>query len=341
MRALVNRKAGGPDVLSVEEQPDPTPGPGEVRIAVKRAGLNFSDIAARVGIYPEAPKFPMVMGYELGGVVDQVGAGVARLKEGDRVTAMCRFGGQVSSRCVPESFARKIPDAMSFDEAAALPVNYLTAYQMLFWTAPLLPGMTVLVHMAAGGVGTSAIQLCRAVPDITILGSASASKHAFLKELGVHHCIDYRTQDFVAETKRVTDGRGADRILDALGGRNWERSLSALRSGGTVYAFGWANMVDGEKRSLLHMAKEFLSMRKWSPFELMGLNKGIIGINLGYLWHEGALMGSHLDKLIAMYERGQVKPHVDRVFPLSKGAEAHAYVQARKNLGKVVFDCEA
>lgn len=341
MRALVNRKAGGPDVLAVEEWPDPTPTQGEVRVAVKRAGLNFSDIAARVGLYPDAPKFPMVVGYEIGGVVDRVGPGVSSLKEGDRVTAMCRFGGQVSMRCVPETQTRKIPDAMSFDEAAALPVNYLTAYQMLFWTAPLRPGMTVLVHMAAGGVGLSAIQLCRAVENVTILGTSSASKHDFLRSQGVHHAIDYRSQDFVKETMRVTDGRGADRVLDALGGKNWERSLSALRSGGTVFAFGWANMVDGERRNYLHMAKEFLSMRKWSPFELMGANKGIIGINLGHLWHEGALMGSHLDALLAMYERGQVKPHVDKVFPLSKAADAHAYVQARKNIGKVVFDVEA
>lgn len=341
MRALVNRKAGGPEVLVVEERPDVTPGPGEVRVRVKRSGLNFADISARVGLYPDAPKFPMVMGYEVSGVIDGVGAGVTSLKEGDRVTSMCRFGGQATMICVPATQARRIPDAMSFDEAAALPVNYLTAYQMLFWTAPIRPGMTVLIHMAAGGVGLAAIQLCKTVENVTMLGTSSAAKHDFLRKQGLHHPIDYRTQDYVAETMRLTDKRGADRILDALGGKDWERGVSALRSGGTLYAFGWANMIDGEKRSLLHVAKEFLSMRKWSPMELMGLNKGVIGINLGHLWHEGALMGSHLDALLAMYERGQVKPHVDRVFPLSKAGEAHAHVQGRKNVGKVLFDVEA
>ena len=341
MRALVNRKAGGPEVLVVEERPDLTPKAGEVRIRVKRAGLNFADISARVGLYPDAPKFPMVLGYEVGGVVDDVGAGVSSLTDGDRVTSLCRFGGQATMICVPASQATKIPDAMTFDEAAALPVNYLTAYQMLCWTAPVLPGMTVLIHMAAGGVGLAAIQLCKTVPNVTMIGSSSAPKHDFLRAQGLHHAIDYRTQDYVAEVKRLTDGRGADRILDALGGKDWERGVSALRSGGTLFAFGWANMIDGEKRSLLHVAKEFLSMKKWSPMQLMDLNKGIVGINLGHLWHEGPLMGSHLGALLAMYERGQVKPHVDKVFAMSKAGEAHAYVQARKNVGKVLFDVEA
>ncbi|MDX2014727.1 MAG: medium chain dehydrogenase/reductase family protein [Myxococcaceae bacterium] len=341
MRALVNRKAGGPDVLTVEERADLSPAPNEVRVRVKRAGLNFADISARVGLYPDAPKFPMVMGYEVSGVVDGVGSGVTTLRDGDRVTAMCRFGGQASMVCVPAAQVRRIPDAMSFDEGAALPVNYLTAYQMLFWTAPLLPGMSVLVHMAAGGVGQAAIQLCKTVPNVTIYGTASAGKHDFLRQSGVHHAIDYRTQDYAAEVMRLTKGRGVDRILDALGGKDWERGVSALRSGGTLFAFGWANMIDGETRSLLHVARQFLSMKKWSPMELMGLNKGIIGINLGHLWHEVELIGSHLEALLALYARGAIKPHVDRVFPLSKAGEAHAHVQARKNVGKVVFDCEA
>lgn len=341
MRALVNRKAGGPEVLVVEERPDVTPKAGEVRIRVKRAGLNFADISARVGLYPDAPKFPMVMGYEVGGVVDGVGADVTTVKDGDRVTSLCRFGGQATMICVPATQVAKIPDAMSFDEAAALPVNYLTAYQMLFWTAPVLPGMTVLIHMAAGGVGLAAIQLCKTVPNVMMLGTSSAAKHDFLRAQGLHHPIDYRTQDYVAEVKRLTDGRGADRILDALGGKDWERGVSALRSGGTLFAFGWANMIDGEKRSLLHVAKEFLSMKKWSPMQLMDLNKGIVGINLGHLWHEGPLMFSHLGALLQLFERGHVKPHVDKVFALSKAGEAHAYVQARKNVGKVIFDVEA
>ncbi len=341
MRALVNRKAGGPEVLVVEERPDLEPKAGEVRIRVKRAGLNFADISARVGLYPDAPKFPMVMGYEVGGVVDGVGAGVTSLKDGDRVTSLCRFGGQATMVCVPSTQVAKIPDAMTFDEAAALPVNYLTAYQMLFWTAPVRPGMTVLIHMAAGGVGLAAIQLCKTVPNVTLLGTSSATKHDFLRAQGLQHPIDYRTQDYVAEVKRLTDGRGADRILDALGGKDWERGISALRSGGTLFAFGWANMIDGEKRSLLHVAKEFLSMKKWSPMQLMDSNKGIVGINLGHLWHEGPLMFSHLAALLQLFERGQVKPHVDKVFALSKAGEAHAYVQARKNVGKVLFDVEA
>jgi NADPH:quinone reductase-like Zn-dependent oxidoreductase len=340
MRVLVNRKAGGPEVLFVEERPDPLPKASEVRIRVKYAGLNFADVAARMGLYPDAPKFPMVMGYEVSGVIDEIGSGVRGLAPGARVASMCRFGGQASAICVPATQVREVPAAMSFEQAAALPVNYLTAYQMLQWTAPVRPGMTVLVHMAAGGVGLAAIQLCRAVENVTVIGTASASKHAFLLSQGVNHVIDYRSTDYVSEVMRLTDHRGCDRILDALGGKDWQRGVSCLRSGGTLFAFGWANMVVGERRNLLHVAKEFLSLKKWSPMELMGANKGIIGINMGHLWHEGALIGAHLDALLKMFAQGTVKPHVDRVFALSDAAEAHRHLQERKNIGKVLLNCE-
>ncbi len=341
MRALVNQRAGGPETLIVEDRPEPTPQPTEVRIAVKRAGLNFADISARVGLYPDAPKFPMVMGYEVSGVVDQLGSAVTSLKVGDRVTAMCRFGGQASSHCVPATQVRRMPDAMSFDEGAALPVNYLTAYQMLFWVAPLQPQMTILIHMAAGGVGLAAIQLAKTVPNVTTIGTSSASKHAFLKAQGLHHAIDYRTQDYVAEVKRLTDGKGVDRVLDALGGKDWQRGYSVLRSGGTLLAFGWANMVDGATRNLLTVVRQLVSLKKWSPMQHMDVNRGVSGVNLGHLWHEGERMGSHLDALLGLYERGSIKPHVDSVFPLSKAGDAHAHVQARKNVGKVLLDPEA
>lgn len=340
MRALVNVRAGGTAVLEVQQRPDPLPRPGEVLVRVKRAGLNFADISARVGLYPDAPKFPMVMGYEVSGLVEALGHGTAGFERGDRVVAMTRFGGQAELVAVPAAQVRKLRDGLSLDEAAALPVNALTAYHMLFWVAPLQPGMTVLVHMAAGGVGLIATQLCRSVPRVTVIGTASATKHAFLREHGVDHCIDYRTQDYAKEVLALTGGRGVDRVLDALGGPDWERGYRLLKPGGHLCCFGWANMVDGQRRNLLTVARQFLQLKRFSPLELMDHNRAVSGTNMGHLWGEVELVGHHLDRILELNAAGRLTAHVDRVFPLAQAGEAHAWVQARKNVGKVLLSCE-
>ncbi len=340
MRALVNIKAGGTDVLQVQQRPDPTPQPGQVLVRVKRAGLNFADISARVGLYPDAPKFPMVMGYEVSGVIEALGSDVTTLAKGDRVVSMCRFGGQAELVAIPVSQVRKIRDELSFDEAAALPVNALTAYHMLFWVAPIQPGMTLLIHMAAGGVGLLAIQLCKTIPNVTVIGTSSAAKHEFLRAQGVHHCIDYRSKDYVKEVMELTKGRGVDRVLDALGGPDWEKGFGLLKPGGHLHCFGWANMVDGKKRNLFTVISQFLQLKKYSPMELMDKNRGVSGTNMGHLWDEVELMAHHLDKVLELNASGKLTAHVDKVFPLEKAGEAHEYVQARKNIGKVLLACD-
>jgi synaptic vesicle membrane protein VAT-1 len=340
MRALVNTKFGGYDVLKVEDRPVPSMKSDEVLIKVKRAGLNFADVSARVGLYPDAPKFPAVMGYEVSGVVEKTGSDVKNIHIGQRVFCMCRFGGQAEYVSVTASQVRGIPDDMSFDVAAAMPVNYITAWHMLKYVAPIQPGMQVLIHMAAGGVGVAAIQLCKAVENVTIIGSASAPKHEYLKSIGVHHCIDYRTEDYVEKVKALTNGKGVHRIIDALGGPDWSRGYSILRKGGHLLAFGWANMVDGDKRSLLNVAKQMLSLKRYSPMELMDKNRGVSGVNMGHMWDEGELMGQHLDGLLAAYTRGEIKPQVDSVFKIEEGGKAHERLQSRKSIGKVLLSLE-
>ncbi len=341
MKALVNTRYGSPQVLEVHDRPDLPVGREDVRIRVKRAGLNFADISARVGLYPDAPKLPMVMGYEVAGVVDAVGTAVTSLLPGQRVMALCRFGGQASQVVVHHTQAQPIDNAMSFDDAAAIPVNYLTAYHMLFHVAPLKPNMRVLIHMAAGGVGLSAIQLCQTVPGVEVFGCASAGKHPFLKTLGVHHCIDSKAQDYAVEVSRLTKNAGVHRVLDALGGRDWTKGYALLCKSGHLLCFGWANMVSGSKRNVFHVVREFLSLKRHSPLDLMDKNRSISGINLGHLWDETELLSSHLKAILEFYQKGQIKPQVDKVFPLSQGPAAHEYIQARKNIGKVLFDCEA
>ena len=339
MRALTITRFGRPEVLQLLEQPDVTASAGQVAIDVQRAGLNFADISARVGLYPDAPPPPCVVGYEVAGVVREVGADVTHVAKGDRVLAMCRFKGHATQVVEQASRVLKIPDAMSFDDAAALPVNYLTAYQMLHRVGQLRPNQSVLIHMAAGGVGLAAIQLCKLVPGVVTYGTASASKHALLKQAGYDHPIDYHTQDYEQVVRELTNGRGVDFVLDALGGPDWHKGYRLLANGGTLFCFGWANMVGGERRNPLHVARQFLRMKRYSPLQLMDTNRAVAGVNLGHLWDERDMLETHCTTLLRLYQEGKVKPRIDRVFPLSQGPAAHRYIQDRKNVGKVIFDC--
>src|SRR6476659_7132360 len=192
MRAVVLTGHGGPEVLQVQERPDPPVGPGEVRIAVAAAGINFADTMARVGLYPDAPKIPCVLGYEVAGTIESVGEGVSGHAAGDRVVAGCRFGGQAELVTVPAQQALPLPEHVSFEQGAAFPVNYGTAYAGLIMMGGLREGDRVLIHAAAGGVGISATQIAHGI-GAEIFGTASGSKHDAIREQGVDHAIDYRT----------------------------------------------------------------------------------------------------------------------------------------------------
>ena len=248
MRAVWITRSGGPEALEVRETADPEPGPGQVRIRVRAAGLGFAEVMAAQGLYPDAPKPPCVLGYEVSGVVDAVGPGGQELAPGQRVLAMTHFGGHADVVCVPAEQALPIPDAMSFEVAAALPVAYLTAYHLLFRAAVVRPGERVLVHMAAGGVGLAVLQLCRTVENLEIFGTASAAKHDVLRAEGCAHPIDYHATDYAAEVRRLTGGEGVDIVLDPLGGPDWRKGLKLLRPGGRLVAFGFANLASGPRR---------------------------------------------------------------------------------------------
>ncbi|WP_433381543.1 synaptic vesicle VAT-1 family membrane protein [Actinoplanes sp. CA-142083] len=337
MRAVWITKAGGPEVLEVRSSPDPTPGPGEVRISVRAAGLNFAEVMARQGLYPDAPKLPCVVGYEVAGVVDALGEGATGLEVGQRVLALVRFGGHAEMVCAPVERVLPIPHDLSFTDAAALPVNYLTAFHMLFRVAYLRPGARVLVHMAAGGVGLAVLQLCRTVPEVVTFGTASAAKHEVLREEGCTHPIDYRTEDYVARVRELTGGEGVDLVLDALGGRDWKRGLGLLRPVGHLIAYGFANLAGGEKRSLRRLAGQFTGVPVLSPFGLMNRNRTVSGVNLGHLWDRSDLLREELAALLDLWGTGAVRPRVDGVYPFDRAAEAHRRIGERRNVGKVIL----
>src|SRR4026208_1392563 len=237
MRQIVTTGTGDIDVLKVQEKPDPTPGEGEVIVRVRAAGLNFADILSRQGLYPDSPPKPCVMGYEVSGVVESAGKDVNSSFVGKSVAAMTRFGGQSELVAVKASQIFEKPEKLTFEQAAAIPVNYLTAYALLVVMGSLREGESVLIHNAGGGVGLAALDIAKHIGAPTY-GPASPGKHDFLKGRGLDHPIDYRNQDWLPVLMDLTKDRGVELVIDPIGGAHWKKSYRALRHTGRLGMFG-------------------------------------------------------------------------------------------------------
>jgi synaptic vesicle membrane protein VAT-1 len=341
MRAVVLTGTGGPEVLQVQERPDPPVGPGEVRIAVRAAGINFADTMARVGLYPDAPKPPCVLGYEVAGEVEAVGEGVTDRAVGDRVVAGTRFGGQAELVTVPQEQVLPLPKRLSFEQGAAFPVNYGTAYAALTIMGSLRAGDRVLIHAAGGGVGISATQIARNV-GAEVFGTASASKHEAIRAQGVAHAIDYRTQDFEQEVMRITGGEGVDLILDALGPTSFRKDYRLLRPGGRLVMYGISEATAAGKRDLPATLKALAKMPLatmpwWKSLAAMNENKGVFGLNMLKWWDEEGNLDRVTEPLMADLEQGRLEPVVAASFPFEQAGAAHEFIGARRNVGKVVL----
>lgn len=337
MRALVLTRHGPPEVLQVEERPQPEPGLGQVRIAVKAAGVNFADLMARVGVYPDAPAPPTVLGYEVAGEVDAVGDAVEGVSTGDRVVAGTRFGGYSEGVVVGAEELVPLPEDWSYEQGAALPVNYATAYAGLVRYGAVAPGERVLIHAAAGGVGVAATQIA-AHAGAEVLGTASASKHEAIRAVGVAHAIDYRSQDFVKEIRRLTGERKPlDLVMDAVGGSSYRRSFSLLRPGGRLVCYGASSFVRGERRSIPAAARGLLTTPLFSPLSLASSSKAVVGLNLLRLWDDKGSLDELVTPLRRLIEEGVLAPRVAEAFPLERGADAHRFLLERRNVGKVVI----
>ncbi|MBW2314973.1 MAG: zinc-binding dehydrogenase [Deltaproteobacteria bacterium] len=338
MRQIWIPKAGPPEVLELREAPDPLPAPGEVRIRVEASGVNFADVVGRLGQYQDLPPMPVVVGYEVGGRIDAVGNGVAEDWIGRDVLALTRFGGYSDTLCVPEAQAHARPPGMSAEAGAALPVNYLTAWQLLRVMGGLRAGETVLVHSAGGGVGIAAIQIARHL-GARIFGTASAGKHDALKSIGVEACIDYTREDFEARTRELTHGRGVELVIDAVGGDSFKKSFRSLSPTGRLGMFGISAAATGKKPNKLSLLRTVLAMPwlQFNPVSLMNENKGAFGVNLGHLWDEVDRVNSWMEALLELYSEGAIRPVIAERFPFERAAEAHHYLQDRKNFGKVLL----
>ncbi len=332
MRAVVITKHGDPSVLQVQQRPDPPPpGPNQLRVAVRAAGVNFADHMARVGLYPDAPKVPSVVGYEVAGTVEAVGDGVDPGRVGQRVLAGTRFGGYAEIVNVAANDSVALPDAMSFEQGAAVPVNYATAWAALLGYGSLRAGERVLIHAAAGGVGIAAIQFAKAA-GAEIHGTASPGKHQKLAELGVNRAIDYRRDGWWKDLDPY------DLVLDALGGTSLRRSYNLLRPGGRLVGYGISNLQQGEKRSLRTAAPQALAMlRGFNLMDQLSESKAVIGLNMLRLWDDRGTLEPWITPLTTALDDGTISPIVHAAVPFAEAPEAHRILAARENIGKVVL----
>jgi len=312
-----------PHEMQLVEVPTPAPGPGEVRIAIKAAALNFFDILQIQGKYQVRPPFPYTPGAEVAGIVEAVGEGVSRIDAGDRVQAMLPLGGMADTVVGPAEFVYEIPEAMGFDEAAAMPIVYQTSYFALRHRAQLRPGETLLVHAAAGGVGLAALQIGKAMAARVIATAGSAEKLAFCKEQGADETLDYGDPAWPDRVKELTSGRGADVIYDPVGGEVFDRSTRCIAWEGRLLVIGFA----GGKIPTVEANRVLLK------------NIAIVGVHWGeYRKHDPGLVHEAQLQLRRMWERKQIRPIVSRRYPLDKAPEALADLGARRTHGKIVLE---
>ncbi|HEY3960042.1 MAG TPA: medium chain dehydrogenase/reductase family protein [Solirubrobacteraceae bacterium] len=330
MKAVVITKHGGPSVLQVQDQDDPKLGPGEVRIDVAAAGINFADVMARMGLYADAPKTPCVVGYEVAGTITEVGDGVQGLSQGQRVLAGTKFGGYASQVCVLASDVVPLPDALSFEQGAAIPVNYGTAWAGLIGYGSLQAGERVLVHSAGGGVGIAATQIAKR-SGAEVYGTASPGKHARILELGVDHALDYTKPGWEQGLPQF------DVILDAVGGKSFRTSYSQLRAGGRLVAFGASSVVSGERKNVVTALRTVARMPRFNMIKQMSASKAVIGLNMLSLWKDRGTLEPWITPLRELLDDGTVEPVVAGAFPFAEAGAAQNMITERRNVGKVVL----
>jgi len=336
MRRIVIPRPGGPEVLRIEDGVLPPPNANEVRIAVRACGINFADILARQGIYPDCPPYPCVVGYEASGTVVALGADADISLQDKDVFALTDFGGYAEQVNVAAERVWLKPEQLSFEEACAVPLNYITAWALLVALGGLSADETVLIHNAGGGVGLAALDIALHIGAHT-LGTASEGKHGFLKRRGLDRAIDYTTRDWSHEVREITGGRGVELILDPMGGSHWKKSYRALRATGRLGMYGIASASGSGLRGKIGLLKIYAGAPLFHPGSLIPGNKGVFGLNIHAMLHEGGKFRLWMEQILKGVAEGWVRPHVDTAFRFDQAADAHRHIEARRNIGKVLL----
>lgn len=319
MRAVCIHEFGGPEVLKIEEVPEPTIAPGDVLIQMEAAGVNYADVMTRVRMYPISG-LPITPGFEVAGRVVKAGNAVTDFKTGDRIVAMLNAGGYAERVTAPAATVFSVPDSLSAVQAAALPVNYLTALHMLREFGRLAPGESVLIQAAASGVGTAAIQLAKLFGARIFATASSQDKLALARELGADETINYSTQDFAEVVKAKTGGRGADLILECVGGEVFDKSIQCLAPLGRLITYGMAGGVPATVMTPL----------------LLFNNLSVIGFHLGR-YYQTRPNREPMQEILRLVAAGRIRPIINTTFPLAEVAKAHDHLTQRQTRGKVLL----
>lgn len=323
MKAIVIREPGGPEVLSLEEVPEPRLGEGQIAIDVRATALNRADLLQRRGLYPPPKGESEILGLECAGVVAAHGPGASGPPIGSRVMALLPGGGYAERVVVPARMALPIPEGLSFEQAAAIPEAFLTAQEALFTLGRVAPNDTVLVHAAAGGVGSAAVQLAHEHGARVIATAGSDEKLARVRALGADVAVNYKTADFAEAVRSATNGRGADVVLDFVGGAYWEKHASCLAVGGRVVVIG----VLGGPMAEVNLAQ--LLMRRYQILGLVMRSRPVAD--------KIAISQAFARNWLPRFATGKLAPVVDSVLPLSEARRAHERMEENANVGKIVL----
>ena len=337
MKSIAIKKFGSAgNAFVISEHAQPVPKENEVLVDVTCFGLNYADVLARKGIYPDCPPLPAVIGYEVVGRIASVGANVDPKRVGERVVAFTRFGGYATHAVADARVAVPISDAISNEAATALATQYCTAYYAAEEMVKLHQGDVVLIQAAAGGVGTALVQLCKRRGCMVIGTAGSDEKCKYVLKLGADYAINYRTHDFAKECKRILGDRKPDIIFDSLGSTAYRKAYKMLGAGGRLVGFGVAEL-SGTTNKLMRIAKGMFGFGFYHPALFLSKSVSLISVYmLPVADRRPDILQRCLETVVALAERGDVKPYVDKVFPANQIAEAHDYLEQRKSMGKVV-----
>jgi len=340
-RKVVIKKAGSYDRLEFEDAPPAEVGPDEVQIDVRATGVNYADVIVRMGLYASAKEYvgwPITPGFEVAGVVRDVGANVTHVKPGDRVLAVTRFGGYTSRLEVPKHQVFPLPDSMSFVEGAAFPCVQLTAWFALHYLAHPRKGDRVLIHSAAGGVGSALVQLCKRIGcDVTgVVGSSHKVDAA--RELGCDHVIDKSKEDLWARAKEISN-RGYDLVLDANGVETLQKSYDHLRPAGKLVVYGFATMMPkkGGRPNYLKLAYDYVRTPRFNPLNLTNDSKSVLAFNLSYLFDRTDIIDEAIPALMGWLADGSTTPPKATEYNLEDVAQAHIDIESGNTVGKLVL----
>lgn len=324
MKAILLKEFGKPENLYLGETEKPTIAENEILIKTRATALNRADTLQRKGMYPPPPGASPILGLEMAGEIVEIGKNVCRWKISDRVCGLLAGGGYAEFVKIHESLAMPIPDNLNFEEGAAIPEVFLTAFQAIKWIAKLKEEESILIHAGASGVGTAAIQLAQLIGSQQIIITASKGKHEICKKLGAHHTIDYKTEDFAKKVKEITNGKGVNVVIDFLAASYFQQNLSALSVDGRMVLLALMGGIQMPEANLLNILKKRLqitgsTLRNRDLDYKIALTKDL----QQFTWQH--------------FETGKLKPVIDSVFDWQNVAEAHHYMEGNKNRGKIVL----